>query len=79
MWVVYVCSLVLIVRRVCSLSFVCDLFVGGGFECEHVCVGMVLNVDVVNVGFAFEFCSLGRSSVCLNLGVEYDFFLIVDL
>ena len=24
-------------------------------------------------------CSLGRSSVCLNLGVEYDFFLIVDV
>ena len=39
---------------VCSLSFVCELRVDVGFECDECIMGLVLIVSLVNVGVAFK-------------------------
>ena len=54
----------------CALvSYVCDLRVHVGIECEECTCGLALDVDLVNAGFECELCSLfGKgSSVCLSM------------
>ena len=57
------------------VSYVCDLRVHVGFECEECICGLVLDVDLVNAGFECELCSLfGKGNrVCLHFGDEHGF------
>ena len=58
---------------VCSLSFVCELRVDVGFECDECISGLILNLSLMDGGLGCDLWSLragGRSSFCLRLHVE---------